>query len=85
MNNNGHKKRGPEDLVRLLAPTPITPDQGCFAAIIGSVLLLISIVFWLIVYLRNAQEFQPSGSHEGPPTSQIQREREDARKGRLNR
>lgn len=82
---NGHKKLGPDDLARLVAPSTITPDQGCFAAIIGTILLLVSIGFWFVIYLRNADEFKPAGSRQGPPASQIQREREAARKERLNR
>ena len=78
------KKRVPEDLVRLLSPTPVTPDQGCFAWVIGSVLLAVSIGFWLVIYFRNAQEFQPIDSRQGPPPAQIERERAEARKGRLN-
>lgn len=81
---NGHRKLGPDDLARIIAPSAVTPDQGCFAIVIGAVLLLVSIGFWMIVYFRNADEFKAPGARQGPPPTQIQREREAARKGRLN-
>jgi hypothetical protein len=82
---NGHKKLGPGDLANLIAPSAVTPDQGCLVMIFGTIALLVSIAFWMIIYFRNADEFKPAGSRQGPSASQIQHEREAARKERLNR
>ncbi len=79
------KKQTPQDFARVIAPSVVTPDQGCFAAIIGTALLLVSIGFWFIVYVRNADEFKPAKARQGPPPAQIEREREAARKARLNK
>jgi len=79
------RKQTPQDFARVIAPNVVTPDQGCFAALIGTALLLISVGFWFIVYVRNADEFKPSGSRQGPPPAQIERERAEARKARLNK
>ncbi|MBC7805750.1 MAG: hypothetical protein H7145_06320 [Akkermansiaceae bacterium] len=82
---NGHKKLGPDDLARLIAPSAVTPDQGCSVIIFSAIALIVSIAFWMIVYFRNADEFKPAGSQQGPPASQIRQEREAAQKERLNR
>ncbi len=83
--NNGHKKLGPHDLARLIAPSAVTPDQGCFVMIFSTIALLVSIAFWMIIYFRNADEFKSPGQQQGPPRAEVQREREQARKERLNR
>jgi hypothetical protein len=68
---------------RLIAPSGVTPDQGCLAIIIGTTLLLGSRGFWLYYYYNHAQEFQLEG-RQGPPPARLERERQQARKNRIN-
>ena len=79
------KKRTPEDLALLIAPRAVSPDTGCVVLLVGVALLLASLAFWFVVYLKNAQEFQGQGTPQGPPPAQIKKERDAARNGKLNR
>ena len=79
----GRPLTGPERFARAIAPVGITPDQGCFASIIGGALLLASISFWVWTFYHNSPEFN-SAAKQGPPASQIEQERSNTRRSRIN-
>jgi hypothetical protein len=37
-----------------------TEDQGCFGCVALIVIVIVSILFWLFIYWRNADEFNTS-------------------------
>jgi len=77
-------QRGPEAFARMIAPSGVTPDQGCFAFVIGAAVLLVSIGFWFYIYYTHADEFTAPNARKGPSAAQIEKERQEARRNRLN-
>jgi len=80
----GKPGRSPDAFTRLITPVGITPDQGCIATIVGTLLLVVSLGFWLFIYITHADEFRMPGATYGPSKAQVEHDRQISHRNRIN-